>query len=860
MKKISAVLFLGTFFMLLTRCTNDNYPSGDQLAVSWKVISNELADQPAVRSVFTLQNNSSFTLNGSNWALFYNQTPREVIGMEGNAQITRLSGDWYKMVPTEGFILKPGDKTEIVVESEAWLIKESDAPLGPYFVFYGKDGGEKAIVAASDYTIEPFTTPEQINRHRNDAEPIPTPEVTYRKNLQLTDLPAGSLPALIPTPVSAKFSGKMAVFSTVPEVIYTKGLEQEAAFIAAMVGKLAGSAVAPKEAEEPRGNAIFLGLKPMTVNGVSGEAYRLEIREDPSVVIYGSDPAGVFYGMMSLMALVPGGMGGAESGLPAGIIEDAPRLPLRSLHIDVSRNFQSKETLRKMIDIMAFYKLNTMQLYLAEDEGWRIAIEELPELTEVASRRGHTTKDGVDMLHPSYGSGPFPDAEGSTGSGFYTREEFKEILQYAHQHHIRILPTINFPGHSRGAIRAMEARYQKFMKEGNTEKAEEFRLIDPEDQSKYNSAQNYDDNVVCVARESVYKFYSTVVDDIVEMYAEAGVPLEIFHTGGDEVPEGVWTASPMCDQLLETMPEIGDPKNLQSYFLKRAREILTARNLKTGGWEEVALLKNAEGQYVPNPAFAGGDVIPWAWNNLGPWANLSYRLANAGYPVVMCDVSNFYFDFAYSKDPKEPGLYWGGFSDVRSAWQFAPYNSFVTNLKSSMGREIVPETEYAGLERLKPEARKNIMGLQAQLWAEAIRGPKMLEYIALPKLIGFAETAWGKARPWESEANPARRKQMMDEGWNQFANVLGKRELPRLSGLFGGFNYRIPPPGAILEEGMLKANVEYPGLKIRYTTDGSEPVAQSPLYTEPVQAGGEVRLKAFDAAGKSSRMIMVKAE
>ncbi len=134
----------------------------------------------------------------------------------------------------------------------------------------------------------------------------------------------------------------------------------------------------------------------------------------------------------------------------------------------------------------------------------------------------------------------------------------------------------------------------------------------------------------------------------------------------------------------------------------------------------------------------------------------------------------------------------------------------------------------------------------------------MLEYSALPKLIGFAETAWGKARPWESEANPTRRKQMMDEGWNQFANVLGKRELPRLSGLFGGFNYRIPPPGAILEEGMLKANVEYPGLKIRYTTDGSEPTAQSTLFAEPVQVSGEVRLKAFDAAGKSSRMVVVR--
>lgn len=128
----------------------------------------------------------------------------------------------------------------------------------------------------------------------------------------------------------------------------------------------------------------------------------------------------------------------------------------------------------------------------------------------------------------------------------------------------------------------MEARYRKFMMEGNEEKAEEFRLIDPDDQSVYNSAQHYNDNVVCVARESVYKFYETVIDEIIGMYADAGVPLEIFHTGGDEVPEGVWTQSPLCAKLMEDMPEIRDPKNLQSYFLKRAVEILKARNLKAG--------------------------------------------------------------------------------------------------------------------------------------------------------------------------------------------------------------------------------------------------------------------------------------
>jgi len=311
----------------------------------------------------------------------------------------------------------------------------------------------------------------------------------------------------------------------------------------------------------------------------------------------------------------------------------------------------------------------------------------------------------------------------------------------------------------------------------------------------------------------------------------------------------------MCVELLQTLPEISDPKNLQAVFFERTVDILHRKGLKIGGWEEVALLKTADGDYVPNPAFVGKNVIPWVWNNLGQWADLSYRLANAGYPVVMCDVSNFYFDLAYNKDPLEPGLYWGGFVDVRNAWQFAPYNSFVTNLKTGMGRPIDPDREFADREKLNPSARPNIVGLQAQLWGETIRGRDMLEYYYLPKLIGFAETAWSQPRPFETQSNPEIRRRQMDEGWNLFANVLGRRELPRLAGMSGGYNYRIPPPGAILENGTLKANVEYPGLTIRYTTDGSEPTRSSMLYEGPVSVSGSVRVKAFDASGRGSRAL-----
>jgi hexosaminidase len=858
MRKISCLIFAVLLSQSLIRCGKITYPAGNELEVRWKVISNNYSEQPQVKACFTIVNNSSQVLKSGSWALFYNQTPREIVKQPDLAFITRISGDWYKLTPDEGLVLKPGESVEVVYEAQAWWIKEVDAPLGLYFVFYGKDGSEQHIAAAGNYTIEPFEKPEQINRHRNDQVPVPTPALAFESNQSMSDVPVEQLPLIIPSPVSVKKTGTTVNFDTVPEILFQEGLENEANYIASFVGKLAGTTITPSRGSASRPNSIFLELRSVSVNNTTKEAYRLEVRSDKSIVVTGSDAAGVFYGLQSLKALLPVSVfysGQSAPILPVVVIEDAPRFELRSLHVDIARNFQTKQTVMKMLDLMSFYKLNHMMIILSEDEAWRIEIEKLPELTSVASRRGHTLKESADILHPSYGSGPFPDSPDSYGSGYYTREDYIEILRYAHQRHIKVIPTINLPGHSRAAIRAMEARYARYAGEGNLAAAEEFRLIDPEDQSVYSSAQAYDDNIVCVALESVYTFYETVIDEIIGMYTEAKVPLEYFHTGGDEVPEGAWAGSPLCREFLASLPEITDPRNLQAIFFKRTVEILKSRGLKAGGWEEVALLKTENGDYVPNPDFAGGSVIPWAWNNLGQWADLSYRLVNAGYPIVMCDVSNLYFDLAYSKDPKEPGLYWGGFVDARSAWQFAPYNSFITNLRTGMGRKINPEVEFAGLERLKPGSEKNIVGLQAQLWAETIKGPQMLEYYTLPKLIGFAETAWARERRWESQSNAEIRQKQMDEGWNIFANQLAKRELPRLSGLSGGFNYRIPPPGAVVEDGLLKANVEYPGLIIRYTTDGSEPGVTSPVYTSPVTVPGKVLLRAFDLSGKASREV-----
>jgi len=860
MRKLLMIIICFILTGMFQSCTITP-PTSEEIKLSWQVISNDYTDAPQVKAKFIIENNSQFNFNESNWALFYNQAPRKPLQSNNHTKIEHISGDWFKITPTEGFLLKPGETAEIEYESEFWYIKESDAAVGPYFVFYDKKGNETAVVSVKDYSTLPFTKPEQINRHRNDAEPIPTAAWQYEQNTVLSNVDKSELLPMIPSPVQYKKTGSKVIFEEPVELLFQKGLENEANYLSGFLQKMFGANFSAIEAANPKSNSIFLGLKNITVNGTSEEAYELEVKKDKSITILGSDAAGVFYGIQSLISMIPVELFLGEQitvSLDEVVIQDAPRFSYRGLHLDVARNFQSKGTVKKVIDILAFYKINHMLFYITEDEGWRVEIEELPELTEVGSHRGHTTKE-ANALHPSYGSGPVAYAEGSNGSGFYTRQDFIEILQYAKARHINVIPEIGFPGHSRAAIKAMEARYEKYMALGDEEKANEFRLIDPEETSKYLSAQWYSDNIVNVARESTYKFYETVVDDIIEIYKEAGVNLEYMHTGGDEVPEGSWSESPMCAELMKKFQEYNDPKNLQAYGTRKIIDILKSKNLKIGGWEEVALLKDENGRYNPNPEFAGKGVYPYVWNTLGKDTELSYRLANAGYPVIMCNVTNFYFDLAYNKDPRESGLYWGGMGNTRDAWQVAPFDVFKTTLQTPMGAEIDTEKEFAGLERIKPEARKNIIGIQAQIWAETIlKGEDDLMYRILPKLMGFAETAWGKERPWETISDKTKREATWDKDWNTFANTLPQKELPRLKSLFGGYNYRVPAPGGKIIDGKLYANSTYPGLSIRYTNDGSEPTLGSTIYKEPVLVSGKIKIKAFDLAGKGSLSMEVE--
>ncbi len=862
MKRYFLLFSMAALILLFaSRCstTNERFSTAANIALQWELVGNDLEGKGFFTAKFTLSNHSDFTLTNDNWALYFNQASilLESTDPSQPARVEHINGDWYKMTPTGDFELKVGETVEVIYKGNSAMIKVTDSPLGSYFVFYNKAREEVASVQVSDYTLVPFNRPEQITRGGRDVEPEATPQNAFYENSGAQKIPADKLPAVIPSPYRVLEGKGHFTVDKDTRIAFAPGLEKEAGFL---INKL--SANTGREftidASENCSKCIRLDVAPMTINNVTEEAYRLEVTNE-WIRITGSDATGVFYGIQSLLAMVPLEVYQQKPEsfrLPAMQVEDAPRLRFRGLHVDVSRNFQSKETIMRILDMMAFYKLNRFLFYTTEDEGWRVEIDGLPELTSVGAQRHHTSGMDASALHPAYGSGPVAYENGKHGSGFYTRNDFIEILKYAAERHITVIPELNFPGHARAAIKSMEARYERLMEEGREEEANEYRLIDPDDKSEYYSAQNFRDNVVCVARESTYRFYEKVVDEMASMYAEAGLEMKDFHAGGDEVADGAWTQSPMALELLDQHPEVGDPKNLQAYFFEELVKRLEARDLTIHGWEEVALLKQNDGSYKANPEFADRKVVPYIWNNLWDY-DLGYRLANAGYHVVLCNVTNFYFDLAYNKDPLEPGLYWAGFVKTRDAWTFAPYDYFKTTLQTSMGRVIDPDREFADVERLRLDARKNILGIEAQLWSETIKGRDMIEYYMLPKLIGFAESAWTAERAWETVENRQQREDLMNDEWNVFANALGQRELPRLSYINSGYNYRLPLPGALVEEGMLMANIEFPGLDIRFTTDGSEPHATSPLYMKPTAVSGMVRLKAFDASGKGSRTIEV---
>jgi hexosaminidase len=847
-------------------CVASARGSGLAVSVTWKLVDN--APDGHFKSELDLRNDGAAPLPES-WSLYFNSASK--LKSDANVsdfELSHVNGDFYFLRPKDG--LKPigsGEHRRISLEGSPWAINVSDAPSG-FYIVTGKEGAatEPVIVPLQ---IEPFPPADKLHRGAADAIPVLTTKLRFLENEALTKLPPEQLVKVVPTPSSIDHLPRSVLLKAPLTVFCEPSLLNEAQFLAGAFGELMNRRVAVEEGilKSAAADSVRLRIGKVTVAGrlkrKGDEAYALTVRPQDGIEITGSDAAGVFYGIQTLRALLPVESyreKNSELRIEAVRIADSPRFRYRGLHLDVARNFQPKDTVEKLLDLMAFYKLNHLHLHLTDDEGWRIEINELPELTEVGGRRGHTL-DEAESLIPSHGSGPFANAKVSAGSGYYSQDDFVEILRYADMRHIQVVPEVDLPGHARAAIKSMEARQSRFLRQGREDAGDATLLREPGDESKYESVQMWHDNVVDVGRDATYRFLDIVVGELSEMYQRAGVVLTSVHLGGDEVPSGAWEESAACRKIkLDVNLKIPRRGQLEMYFLNRASEIIRRRSIQPACWEDCLLLEVTQDGFAGDRRREAGKPTPTAyvWNNVWGWGreDAAYRLANAGFDVVLCNATHLYLDLACEKDPLDRGYYWAGFVGMRAPFEFIPLDIFKNANTTSMG-DVVREKTLSDRIRLTESGANHILGIQGQLWGENLRSGRSVEYMGFPRIVALAERAWARSPDWAHISDSAVRNLELQRDWNQFANRLGQRELPRLDYIAGGVQYRLPPPGAAVREGRLRANVTFPGLSIRYTTDGTEPDVSSHLFQEDIPLLPNIKLRSFDTRGRGSRTVNV---
>jgi hexosaminidase len=833
---IIVLLFLSLSTQLRSQRNQEPAFPVQDLSIHWQAVQNDYQNQAHSLNAIILTNNSAVEFPGTGWKMYFN-CARLIApaAVSGNARFELMNGDLFSLTPVAGFpTLKPGASVRIEYIAEEPVVNKTDGPEGFYLVW---DAMPDKGYATGHFTIDPF---------KPNYKGLITSEIIYDQNKMIRDIPMDKLTKVFPTPVSYQETGGDFNLTTSSRLISDDRFSMETKGLKSTMETLLGK----KMDEGGSGNTVTLEFK----DGFGEEGYGLEVKPT-AIVISASASAGIFYGIQSLKTLVPPGAWAKTQKsilIPAVIVKDEPRFAYRAFMLDAGRNFVAKKEVLRLLDVMALYKINWFHFHLTEDEGWRLELPSLPELTSVGSQRGHTL-DSKHFLPASHGSGP--DTGKISGSGFYSRSDFIEILRYAQERHIMVLPEIETPGHARAAIKSMNARYQKFMKEGKKEEAERYLLYDPNDQSKYSTSQYWNDNIIDPALPSTYNFIETVINDIVAIYKEAGVPLKSIHFGGDEVPEHVWEKSPAYLKLKETHPEIKSTSDLWYYFYGRVNQLVKAKGLYLSGWEEMGLRKtvlDGKSMYLPNPDFEPEHLQTEVWNNTlgGGNEDLAYKLANGGYKVVLTPVTNFYFDMAHYKSFEEPGYYWGAFTDIDKPFSFIPYDYFKN---STVDRDGLPLNRniFIGKQRLTDYGKSNIAGLQSAVWGENIKTTERLEYMLLPRLLGFAERAWARDPEWATTTDTSQSRSLYAEAWSAFLNTIGKRQLPMLDYYMGGYGYRIPKPGVVLDQGYFRANLQFPGLVIRYTADGKDPDSKSSIYKDPVRADGKPpKFRAFDSKGR----------
>lgn len=801
------------------------------IAVDWRMGQNNTAANN-YSSRFVIRNVSKQTL-GNDWQFFFNQFSRKVTLPAGcPVDIEEISTTYYRLKPNANYkALAVGDSLVIDMVMGGAVINKCYMPAGGHVVL----GGDMAHPQAVSINRSPLDKPGQWRDHK--AYPDGNYMFAYNQAINgFGDGYTGNDYDIFPAPKQVDIEdGFTQVGSLV--TIKTGKLFQWGGYRRAK--NLLTSELMKRGIYNTSGQKTVIRLlldKKMSTNR---EYYSLRVHNG-EITIHGVTQQGLMNGVKTLIAALDHSKGHC---LQNCFIIDWPDFGYRGMMLDVARNFVLRPgDFKRTIDLLAYYKINAIQFHFTDDEAWRLEIPGFPELTQVASRRGATLDEKGYLAQIFDGNGN-PDDLSQSANGYFTRDEFIDLLRYAWARGVYIIPEIETPSHARAAIVAMKNRAM------NNPAAEQFRLWDEKNESVYTSAQSYHDNVLNVASDDVYRFIDRVVEELAKMYKEAGLKLEVVHLGGDEVPNGAWAKSPDVQALMQR-EGLKTQHEVSEYYIKRISALLELRKIRIEGWQEVALNHDDAFNKVMIPRVAGVN----AWSTVGSRSDVPYRLANDGYPVILSNVTNFYMDMGYSWHQNEQGLHWGGKVDEFDSWSALPANIYATARTAVDGTPI--DITTAGQGKAKLDKPENIIGVQAQLWGETLRSFDEVQYMLLPKMMGVSERAWTAVPEWSKDLNDAA---AYNEARHQYNLKIGTRELPLLRGM--GYNFRVGLPGIKMVDGMLHINTQYPDELVTYTLDGSEPTIESPRWTKPVKVASQpqvIKAKAFYLGKESVTTYLFK--
>ncbi|MGI2257729.1 family 20 glycosylhydrolase [Shewanella sp. GXUN23E] len=821
---------------------------GQQLQVQYELLTNVPGEHCPKSKDRCFRAAIHFTTNKdmpqTDWAIYFSQM-RPVLSVDSALfTIEHVKGDLYRILPLAAFRgFKANETVSLPFVGELWQLGESDVmpnyyltsgTLTPEVIVSTQTMIDKATGMEIRPHLVPFSRAEQYLRRESDNLKWVKAADLYKANSATSLRPELVDSGIIPAP------SHLHIDDTQPDVSLKAGIRllwddvpygDVNAGIQAGLERLAFLGVR----QSSKGVVLRLSLN----DSLPVEGYRLTVSQDV-ILLTASDVAGLNHGLVSLAALlVPD-----ELTLAAVEVEDAPRYGYRGLHIDVARNFHDKVQLFKIIDQMHAYKLNKLHLHMGDDEGWRLEINGLPELTEIGSKRCHDLSETRCLL-PQLGSGPHSDTD---VNGYYSRQDYIDILKYAGARHIQVIPSMDMPGHSRAAVKAMEARYRKKMVPGDDVAARQYLLTDFEDQTRYSSIQYYDDNTLNVCIESTFTFIDKVIEEIAGMHQAAGMPLSLYHIGADETA-GAWVQSPACEAFIEDNPHgVTEMSQLGPYFIERISGMLAAKGIDVAGWSDG--MGHTRVEHMP------ADAQTHLWDTLASGGHINaHKQVNYGWRAIVSSPDVLYFDFPYEATPKEHGYYWAQRrNNSKQVFSFMPDNLPAnaeqwTDLENQPyeADDRVKRDEQGKLISAPIEVGKGVEGIQGQLWSETVRSDQLVDYMLFPRVLMLAERAWHKAE-WEVPYNhqgavyhansgyftPAMRaKQAAD--WERVANILGQKELAKLDR--AGVEYRLPVPGAIVRDGKLYANVIFPGLAMEYRTADGEwlPYVEGVNVTLPVE-------------------------